>query len=86
MDVLQLVAIIAVFILPGTLIAWAIDSDWSFGIRLVVGIAVSCLVVPMASFCIAWLMHSSIHQWIPLSVAGVMSVLGLGIGILRRRR
>ena len=86
MDGFQLIAIIAVFTVPGTLIAWAIDTDWSFGIRFAVGIAVSCLVVPMASFCIAWLLQTSILEWIPISVAGIVSVLGLGIGIQRRRR
>lgn len=86
MDGFQFLAIIAVFILPGYLIARAVDDHWSFGIRLAVGIAVSCLVIPMASFCIAWLLNTSIHQWIPLSVAAALSLLGLGTGILRRRR
>jgi hypothetical protein len=78
MILLQLLAAVYAFVLPGALVAHLVAPHWSRPVQLTVGTAVGLLTVPLACFCAAWLLGTSVH-W-PL-VLGVATVFNLAAGV-----
>lgn len=83
---LQLVGLLYAFVLPGTLTALHVEADWSWPVRLAVGFTVGLLTIPMASFCAAWVLATSVTPAVVVGVATVANVLAGGLLWLRRRR
>lgn len=86
MILLQLLAAVYAFVLPGAFVAELAAPHWSRAIRLCVGTALGLLLVPLASFCVAWVLGTNIRWPLVLAVATVFN-LGAGIPcwLLRRR-
>jgi len=86
MILLQLLAALYAFVLPGTLVAHLVAPHWSRPVRLAAGTALGVLIVPLACFCVAWLLGTNV-RW-PL-VLGVATACNLAAGVpwwlLRRR-
>jgi len=74
---LQLLALVYVFVLPGTLVALCLRNEWSLWLRVGVGFVLSALCIPMLSFCAAWLLGTNIGVTIPLVLA---TLINLGAG------
>ena len=82
---LQLAALAYAFVLPGVLLAAVADRDWSPAMRLAGGFTLGLLVVPLASFCAAWALATSVRVALVLGVATALNVI-CGVGLLVRRR
>lgn len=85
MIVLQLIGMLWAFAVPGVLVVWQLDTAWSPWIRVLVGVALGGLTVPMIAFCVAWILGTSVSPEVTL---GVGTALNLGAGAvwwLRRR-
>ena len=74
---LQVLALVYVFVLPGTLVALCLQRDWPMWVRVAVGFTLSALCIPMLSFCAAWILGTSIGVAIPLVLA---TLVNLGAG------
>lgn len=81
---LQALAFVYCFLVPGLLIVTCIDQDWSWPKRLLVGFALSGLIVPMASFVMAWALSTNIQPWVPVAAATEISFVAVVILYLRR--
>ena len=82
---LQLLGVLYVFVLPGTLAAFHLDTGWSTALRVAVGCMLSLLLVPMASFCAAWLLGTSVTATLVVVLATVANAAG-GATLWWRRR
>jgi len=85
---LRLLGAAFAFGLPGTLAACWIEPRWSWPMRVLVGVTLSVLLVPLASFVVAWLLATSITPPLTLAVAAALA-LAAGLPLIlswRRRR
>jgi len=82
---LQLLGLLYAFVLPGTLVALHVDADWSLPVRVAAGLTVGLLTIPMASFCAAWLLATSVTPALVVGVATVANAAAGGLLWLRRR-
>ena len=86
MIILQLTGAALCLVLPGVLLVAAIRHEWTPGVAALVGAALGCLMIPMLSFCVAWVLGTSLSA--PL-VAGVAAAASTPPGVrlfLQRRR
>ncbi len=82
---LQILGLAYAFVLPGVLLGFAADRDWGWPMRLGAGFTLGVLVVPLASFVIAWLLGTNIQAPLVLAVASTLNLAG-GAGWWWRRR
>ncbi len=82
----QALAFVYCFLVPGVLVVASVDQDWSWPKRLLVGFALSGLMIPMASFVLAWALGTNIQIWVPFAAATVVSLAALGALFVRRAR
>lgn len=82
---LQMLGLLYAFVLPGTLTALHVDADWSWPVRLAVGFVVGLLTIPMAAFCAAWVLGTSVTPAVVVGAATVANGAAGGALWLRRR-
>ncbi len=82
---LQILGLAYAFVLPGVLLGFVADRDWSWPMRLGAGFTLGVLVVPLASFVTAWLLGTNIQPLLVLAVATVVNLLGAAGWWWRRR-
>ncbi len=82
---LQVVALLYGFVLPGVLIAWHVAADWSRPVRLAVGVFVGLLVTPMLSFVLAWWLATSITPLVVIGAATLVNAAAGGALFYRKR-
>ena len=82
---LQLLALLYVFALPGLLVALQLDADWSLPVRGAVGFCLALLTIPMLCFCVAWILATSITPAVAVGVASVVNAVAGGLWVWRRR-
>jgi len=82
----QLLAAAWCFALPGWLLALQLDEDWAPAVRVVVGVCVGLLAVPMICFVVAWLLGTNIRPPLVLAVGTALNAAGGLAWWLRRRR
>ncbi len=85
MILLQLLAVVYAFVLPGAFIAELVAPHWSRAVRLAVGTALGLLIIPLSCFCVAWVLGTSIRWPLVLAVATAFN-LGAGIPCWMLRR
>ncbi len=85
MLILQLVGALLCLVLPGVLLVASIRHDWTPGVAALVGAALGCLMIPMTSFCVAWVLGTSLSAPLVVAVAAAAS-LPSGACLLRRRK
>ena len=82
---LQVLALVYVFVLPGVFIGLVAGREWSLPMRLGTGFALGVLVVPLASFSCAWVLGTNVQPLLVLGVATVINLFGLmGWRLIRR--
>ena len=82
---LQIAALGYAFVLPGVLIAAVARREWSPAMTLAGGLTLGLLVGPLASFCCAWLLATSVRAPLVLAVAtGVSATCGAALALRRR--
>ncbi len=82
---LQVLAFAYCFLIPGLLLVACLEQDWSWPKRLLVGLALSGLIVPMASFVMAWALSTNIQAWVPVAAATEISAIAAAV-LYRRRK
>ena len=82
---LQILVAFWAFVLPGTLLCFGLQNDWTPGLRIAVGVALSVLCVPMLCFCAAWLVGTSVTLDLVAAVASLANI-ATGLGVLWHRR
>ncbi len=82
---LQALALAYAFVLPGALISFAAGRDWPLPIRLLGGLALGALVVPLASFCAAWILGTNVQLSLVLAVATLVNAAAAAAWWAQRR-
>jgi predicted membrane protein len=82
---LQALAFLIAFLLPGAAWTWHHDPNRPIEVRLAVGAVVGFLVVPMVSFCAAWVLGTSVRPALVLAVAVALAGPAVALALLRRR-
>lgn len=82
---LRLLGAAFAFGVPGTLAACWIEPRWSWPMRLLVGVTLSVLIVPLACFSVAWLLATSVTPPLVLVVAATLA-LAAALPLVARRR
>jgi hypothetical protein len=84
--ILQALAFVYCFLVPGLLLVSGIEQEWSWPKRLLVGFALSGLAIPMASFVLAWALGTNIQPWLPVVAATFVSAAAVALLFVRRAR
>jgi hypothetical protein len=71
--------------LPGILLAWLAGPSWTWSYRLLVGLVLGTLTVPLAAFCAAWILETSVTPAVVIGVATVMNAVTFPILWFRRK-
>ena len=75
---LEVVAVAWCFVLPGWVLAMPLDFPWSRLVRIAVGTTLGLVVVPIASFCAAWMLGTNVRPTLVAGTAGAIALAGLG--------
>jgi hypothetical protein len=82
---LQILALAYAFVLPGVSLSQAAGRDWSLPMRLGAGFCLGILVVPLLSFCGAWVLGTNVQPWLVLASASVVNLSWPAAWAWRRR-
>ncbi len=74
--VLQLLAFLYGVLLPGIALSLLARRSWDPPMRVAGGLFLGLLVIPMASFCAAWVLGTHIQPGLVLAVATPFNALG----------
>ena len=83
---LQFIAFLYVFVVPGTLVICQLESDWSRAVQVGLGFAFSAVVVPITCFSVAWLLGTNISATLVVLVATGLNVVAGAHLLLRSKR
>jgi hypothetical protein len=86
MALLQLVGAGICLVLPGVLLVGSIRHEWTPWVAALVGAALGCLIVPMVSFCVAWVLGTSLSAPLVMAVAVVTSAPSAGRVLYQRHK
>lgn len=84
--ILQFIALLYVFVAPGTLVVMQLESDWTPPVQVAVGFAVSALTIPILCFCVAWILGTNIGPALVIAVATGVNLAAGASWLLRRKR
>jgi len=83
---IQFLALIWVFLLPGMWVAVRLGDDWPFPLKVAVGFTIGLLTVPLASFCAAWIVGASVNPLLVVVLATVVNAAGATAFFVRRHK
>lgn len=83
---LQILAFIYVFVLPGMLVLIGCGNDWPAPVRWAAALSVGLLIVPMSSFCAAWIFGTNIQPLLVIGVATLVNVIAGAVTWWRRSK
>lgn len=86
MLLVQALLVIWSFLVPGVALAWCANPAWAWPLRLLVGFTLGALVVPLASFSAAWVLHQSVTTPLVVSTATLVALPAAAGAWLRARR